>query len=571
MKSLMFTPSPGTAAPIVPLRPPEVVMRLDRLGANFQSRLSFIRILMRRIQKEAWRFDRPKFDINDQGVGVAVYRVIGPKRTYSLVAFTHDLSDDQRSDRVIAEAWDATFALIDGEAKAEDIERLAPNVPKQEAGRISSKELTLSRANRSVRLFNHVVEALAGGRQPDAEVIEQTGYLMRTTAVYGSGKFGAADHSEIVDRTEFAAPFQAEMLTVYLIRAFSIDLAEHLAARRAPDAAIKIAPALRRRLGIGNSTGLGMAPFVLNHPILINNWIMARETALARVRSLPAAAPDAAARLCDLAKRSAINASLWVSQHPLQIAKIAALRHDLELLNAHLDKDFPNGDFPWDRLYAWCEAHLTIEGQEQAVALLIDVHDGLSDDLEQAMSADEALGRPIDGAMTIGEIRRILAKNYAFALAIDWSDPDTLDRVWYVSAEKLEPRMGQRFEEDIENFEEPLAPARDAARMSADLKQWSDSETLAAFLLQSPQHRHIARRVQLSAHLPYAEIWDNTVANDLLPIDILRCKLAFFGAARFDPRSDRWVRINMFQGAPFFDELHTAAPDDWMYPSAKRA
>ena len=52
-----------------------------------------------------------------------------------------------------------------------------------------------------------------------------------------------------------------------------------------------------------------------------------------------------------------------------------------------------------------------------------------------------------------------------------------------------------------------------------------------------------------------AEIRDNVLDQTMLPIDILRCKLAFFGATRFDPRSDLWVRISLFQGQPFPDEL----------------
>ena len=44
------------------------------------------------------------------------------------------------------------------------------------------------------------------------------------------------------------------------------------------------------------------------------------------------------------------------------------------------------------------------------------------------------------------------------------------------------------------------------------------------------------------------------------PIDLLRFKLAFFGASRFDPRSDRWLRICLFQGAPFPDEMSAGAP-----------
>ena len=48
-----------------------------------------------------------------------------------------------------------------------DLTRLANNTPKQELGRFSATELVLARANKSVRAFDHVVERLADGRQPN--------------------------------------------------------------------------------------------------------------------------------------------------------------------------------------------------------------------------------------------------------------------------------------------------------------------------------------------------------------------------------------------------------------------
>lgn len=141
-------------------RSPNQVMKLDRMAAAHPTRLSFLRQLLRRAKTEGWRFDRPLWDINDKGIGRAIYRARCPERTYSLVAFAHDLPDGMRSDRVIATAWDATFALFDGDPGKEDIDRLEANVPLQEAGRITQRELSLSRANRSVRLFAHVVERL---------------------------------------------------------------------------------------------------------------------------------------------------------------------------------------------------------------------------------------------------------------------------------------------------------------------------------------------------------------------------------------------------------------------------
>jgi hypothetical protein len=546
-------------------------MRLARLGSFHQCRLSFMRTLLRRMKREGWAFDRPVFDIDAKGVGVAVYSARGPEHTYSLVCFAHDLPPEQRSDRVIAHAWDSTFTLFDGVPTSDDIERLSWNVPKQEAGRVTNREISVSRANRSVRLFKHVVDSLAEGRQPDPEQIEAVGYLMRTTAVYGSGKLGAADREAIADRPEFAAPFQPEMLSVFLTRAYTLDLVEHMARARAPETAVGIDRDLRRRFGVGNSTGLGLAPFIINHPVLFNNWIAAREEALARVRALPRAGAEEAAAFRTMLARARLNADEWRSEHSIQIQKLIMLKADLAHLEEFVDAGALDGEAPWDRLYEWGEKNLSIEGQEQLVSLMLEPYGALVDDLAEAMSADEGAAFRIDGAMTLERLREIVEDVYGFALKLDWASPDNNARAWYVSEEKLEPRLGERFEEPIEPYEQPLSPGRDAVRMHTDILAWDGDDTVAAFLLRHPEHRHIARRAQITARLPYAETRDNTISAALLPIDLLRCKLAFFGATHFDPRSDRWVRINMFQDAPFPHELAQGAADDWSYPPLPEA
>lgn len=550
------------------LRPPEEVMRLARLGSFHQCRLSFMRTLLRRIRREQWEYKRPKFEIDQKGIGVAVYEMHGPERVYSLVCFAHDLPAGQRSDRVIAHAWDATFCLYDGIPTDSDLDRLAQNVPKQEAGRISSKEISLSRANRSVRMFEYVIDCLSAGRQPDIARIEEVGYLMRTTAVYGSGKFGAADREEIAGRPEFAGPFQAEMLSVYLTRCFTVDIAEHLAKCRAPESAVRLDPELRRRLGVGNSTGLGLAPFLINHPVLFNNWITARETALARVRARPSASQDEVAEFHRLISRAKMNTAIWRSEHPVQIVKLAQLLADLEFLQNHLSVNVFQEDRPWNALYLWGRAHLSAEGVEQLVSLLLEPFGDLVDDLADTMGADENAAFLINGAMSLDELRSIATEVYGWVREIDWDLPNNVARVWYVSEEKLEPRLGERFDEPIEPFEQPLAPGRDAAAMCRDIDKWEGGLSVADFLLRHPEHRHVVRRAQITQRYPYAEIRDNTISSELLPIDLLRCKLSFFGATHFDPRSDRWVRINMFKNAPFPDEIFTLKDDDWSYPQS---
>lgn len=526
-----------------------------------------MRTLLRRFERENWTFERTAFDINETGVGVAVYAANGPAHAYSLICFSHDLPPELRSDRVIAHAWDATFTLFDGIPTPGDIERLSNNVPKQEAGRITGREITLARANRSTRLFDHVVERLAAGRQPDHDKVEVIGYLMRTTAVYGSGKFGAADREALCDRPELRGPFQSEMLTVFLIRAFVLDLVEHLAYVRSPETAVVIDPALRRRFGVGNSTGLGLAPFIVNHPVLLNNWILAREEAFCRVRSLPSAAPEAADCFRMLIKRARMSVSEWRSEHPLQKQKLALLDTDLRMLENQVAAGALASDAPWNMLYNWAEENLSVEGQEYLVSLTLEPYGELVDSLTDTMGADEAAAFPIDGAMSLDRLMEIVENVYGWALKIDWAAAENIARVWYVSEEKLEPRLGERFEEPIEPYEQPLAPGRDAAALHQCMTNWIGDPGVAALLLHHPEHRHMARRAQIAARFPYAEIRDNTISSQLLPIDLLRCKLAFFGATHFDPRSDRWVRINMFRDAPFPHEIGSVDVDDWSYPA----
>ena len=557
------------------MRPASEVMQLDRLGSSHQTRLSFMRALLRRFKRENWEFDRQVWNIDKNGVGHAVYSAQGPRHTYSLIAFAHDLPADQRSDRVIATAWDATFCMYDGVPSDDDIERLRKNVPFQEAGRISDTELSLSRANRSVRLWHHVVEKLAVGEQPDIDQVQSVGYLMRTTAVYGSGKFGAADRYLIEDRDLAGGPFRIEMLSVYLTRAFTVDLVEHMAKAKGGDQAVTIEPSIRRSFGVGNSTGLGMAPFLVNHPCLLHNWISAREQALARVRAVTKATESRQQAFSQFLQRAVINAKRWHSAHELQQVKVKLLETDLSLLQAYLNNNnILDKSTPWDLLWQWGKSELSTEGQEQLASLMVEPYGDLVDDLTRTMDADEYNTFRIDGSQSIQSLIEQLEKNYAWAINIDYSKQDNCARFWYVSEEKLEPRMGQRFEEPGSEYEQPLSTGKDAADLYQSLKNWDDvthskygnDAELAQFLLKHPEFRHTVRRVQLQARLPYAEIQGNLISSEFLPIDMLRCKLAFFGATHFDPRSDRWVRICLYQHAPFPEELSTSEADDWAYP-----
>lgn len=538
--------------PQTQLRTPGAVMRLRRMGAAFPTRLSFLRTLLRALVADNAKVARPVWQMDSGGFGHAVYTLRLGGYDYALVAVSTDLPADQRTDRVIAEAWDATYVLYDGIPDAAEIARIVATAPHQEAARFTARDLVLSRANKSVRLFDHVVGALRAGRQPNPEKLRDTGYLMRTTAVYGNGKFGIADRAAIADRPGLGGPFMAEMLTIWLIRGFTHDLAEHIGGAPLDRAA-------KRHLGIGNATGLGMAPFVVNHPLLLDAWMQVRETALARVRAVQVLEPDRIAQIYTLTARAAQHLVEWSVSDPIAADRIATLRAEWPDFAASLTSKLMTGAAPIERIVTESD-RWSIDTQELIVALLLEPFGDLIDGLTDCMATP--FSPQLDPVMDCSDLRALIQKDWDWACAINYGAPQHCARFWYVSAAKQEPRLGNRHAEPGADCEMPLDIARQVKSLAADLA--NATGPVGRFLASFPQHRAAVRRVQTLETHPYAEIRDNLIGADCLPIDILRCKLAFFGAAKFDPKSDRWTRITLAQGAPLFDELDHA--DDWWLP-----
>ena len=535
-------------------RSPSEVMRLDRLGSTFPTRLSFMRILLRRMAKENWKLSRPHFNIDAFGFGCAIYTISSSERSYSLIAFSQYLDPVERMDRVIAKAWDATFVLYDGIPSEADIKRLRREAPKQEEGRYGTKDLVLSRANKSVRLFEHVVQSLSKGKQPDRKMIAETGYLMRTTAVYANGKFGLADRTDYANRPALTAPFQAEMLTVYLIRCFTFDLVEHVARSANPIGFTPLANKFKRYLGIGNATGLGMAPFLVNHPTLIHNWFHARETALARVRAIACASEKDISQFRVILKKAIGHVAEWNVEDDVQTSRIHILRGELKkLMKWKLTPDIEN---PWDQKFQRAMKNFSLEGQEILVSILMELYPEIVDPLaEELSSAPEPM---VDPNMSISEVERLLDDYYDWAFNYDFGDKGTNRFVWYYSDEKLEPRRGEYRPSIAEIQSISVAIARDIQSLKEGLKHEDADTPIAIFLLRHPNYRNVVCRVQNIADYPYSELQGNLIGTECRPIDILRAKLAYFGASKFDPKSDLWTRITMYQGAPLPSELTEA-------------
>jgi len=547
----------------VRIRDPKVVMKLSRLGSFHQSKLSFLRSFLNEFKD--WKYSRDLFDLTDNGYGKAVYSFNKNKRTYSLVCFANQIRDEERSDRVIATKWDAAFVLHDGIPTKYDLERLLENVPKQEVGRLSYKELTLSRANKSVRIFDHVVESLSNGKQPDKKKLSKVGYLYRTTAVYGSGKFGLADRFRIKNRDEIYGPFRLEMMLVYLVRQFTFDQVNHIAKHKNSRKAVELDKEICRNLGIGNSTGLGMAPFIVNHPTLLNNWILARENALKKIREIKIVNSVDIQIFTKCLKKSLKNVTSWHTENEFQQKKIKQLIDDLNKFIIYLQNDFKSeNEYPFNEIYLWSEKNLREECVEYLISMMMEPFDDIVNPLINQMSAEEEKYFNIPADRNIAEIKNILENRYSDILKIDFSKKESNQNFWFISKNKEEPRIADRYSEKGSELEQPLAIARDISTLYDRISKQKKNLTIGNFLVENNDLRHVVRRAFIIENFPYAEIQDNTIGSNLVPIDMLRLKLSFFGAIKFDPRSDKWLRICMFQGAPLPDELNSF-DEFWVY------
>ncbi|QIE27014.1 hypothetical protein SBC1_37100 (plasmid) [Caballeronia sp. SBC1] len=559
-------PARMVAFPCEPLRSPNITNRTERLGAMHGTRLSFVRSLVRRMAHDNWRVRVTSMDLDDNGFGVCVYTIEAYGERYSQVIFSQYLDDSERTDRVIAQKWDITSALICGVPNAADIDYLRGNVPLQEAGRLRANDLVLCRANKSVRNFGYVADCLAAGRQPDPAAFERVGYLIRTTAVYGNGKFGIADYPRLVDSHAFNRGFSAQMCAVFVLRDFSMRLVEHVAARRNPRAAVKLAHSFRRYLGVGNATGLGMAPFLVRHPVQVDQWIRARETALARVLAVELVDRDAFERAMALIARAGRHVAQVYTDHPPEAARNALILDELPRLARELQISYEQkGTFRWSKLLPWADGQLSCATQEILVTVLIELYPHLVDSIECATPVDDAL--TLDPDMSVGELLGLVERDYGWVMKQPAAQRDDDHFFWYRSAEKEEPRLGVRAEEAGAELEQPLDISRQVLRLHTKLKAEEDGAgTVAEFVAECPEYRAIVRRIQTLASRAYGEIRHNLLAHDMLPIDLMRAKLSMFGASKFDPKSNLWVRVTLYQGAPTLDDLSPDMVDDWAFP-----
>jgi hypothetical protein len=517
--------------------------------------------------RERWRVECLEFDVDATARGRVRYRVHTPSGPLDFVAFSFTPKLEGRTSRIVGTDWDMTGALFDGTADEDDLEHTRRELPKLYGGRATAHTLVWCRSNRSLRLFEHVVESLAAGRQPDARRLWDVGYLMRNTGLDGNGTFGTRSFAALPDNHPLSAPLHAQMLAAYLMREFSADLAEHLARHRTPDAR-PLDPELRQCLGLGNASALGLVFFTNNHPRLVDRWLALREQALVRAlyarrgATHLAAVRDRIARTVRFHEQD--NTVYGEFEEPAVLA--ASLRRAAGLLDGLAE---PDADDALPRLWTVWNRELGPAAVESLAGILIDSVPDLTDPLVAGQRVDETLTGDPRG--TVASLLELLERDYRWALDTDLTAPGALRHVWYKSRAAEEPRRGPR-EEVPEGLDWGLNVPRSVQALAKDLRSADPCETVGVFCVRHPEHRDATARVHGLAgsalHSPHMNIADDA----FLPVRVVRfVNSAVHGLDKTADSAGRNVLGLLFHGAPTRHTLHHDHADDWALPARPAA
>ena len=266
--------------------------------------------------------------------------------------------------------------------------------------------------------------------------------------------------------------------------------------------------------------------------------------------------------------RSSIkNITSWNTESQYQLKKINLLLKDVNFFLDFIENKFSfEIEYPFNKIYLWLEKNSCEECIEYIVSIMMEPFNEITKPLIKKMSSEEEKYFNIPTNRTVEELRTIIEKKYLNILSINFAKPENFKKFWFISKNKEEPRLADRFEEQGSELEQPLAIARDIKKLYEKLTSSKSSLTIDQFLIDNSELRHVVRRAFIIEKFPYSEIQDNTISEKTVPIDMLRLKLSFFGALKFDPRSDKWLRICMFQGAPLPNELKDY-DEQWVYKS----
>src|SRR5688572_1463843 len=553
------------------MRPASVVMSLQRAGAAVPNALSFSRTAMRELVRGRWKIEKPRFELDEEGRGEVLYRLVGNGRVFHFFLVSTKLPEALKSDRNFAQSWDAMGVLCQGTWTPEREAYLRREVPKQRAGFADYDTLIYARGNRSGRLFEHVVECLAAGRQPDARLIAPVGYVLRTTAFIGNGQLGTRPLAGYEADHPFRRPYQAQFCSAFLLREYVFDLVDHLARARNPQAA-RLAPEYRRYLGLGNAAATGLVPFVLNHPHFMHQWNLTHERALAEAKCRQVlAGDDACDRFVALLHKAIRYFEESTAPDDGVFAAADAVSADLRRLAAEFAEfqacgviDDKPTSLPWIALAEWAERHVRIDAVEVLHSIVVELYPDIADATMDSFQVQERFD--VQPEMPAAGLLAQVEEQYGWALEDEYR-ADPASYFWYRSTKApRDVRRGVRGRAAEFESETTMDTVRQVQRLRHALQDTDDRASVADVVCARPDLRHIVARVQSLAGLDYAELRANWLSSAFMPFAAIRFALAFKGLEKFEAALPKSVRGTFMQGAPIAQDVAEGVDGDWPFP-----
>jgi len=522
--------------------------------------LSFSRSAVSLLRKRFGKFETLRLKLDERGRGEALYRLTLDEWVFHFFVLSQELPEDQKLDRNFAGSWDVMGAFCEGKWTAEREVHLRHQIPLQRAGRADHDTLIYARGNRSGRLFNSVVDALAAGRQPNPASLAEVGYILRTTAFIGNGHLGTKTLAAYAGGHPLSAPYHAQMCSGLLLREFVFDLVDAMAARRAPSAC-RLATPLRRFLGLGNSAATGLVPFLTSHPKLVSTWLVGDQIALAEIKRLPPNTKKVEHFSC-LIDRAILHLEQASRRDDGVFLADAAIAAELREVATRLGEHHSTWADQLDGLSAGasCEVVSVIEG------LLLEVEPEVINRYLRLEQFDESLA--IDPGTTTDDLLRTMKKGYGWAIEAA-QRPGSGRFFWYrASGAPRDLRRGLRGRVPKIEFETPMDLVPKVGEL-VDALDISPTMPLADFLVSRPELRATVARIQTLKIHPAGEMAIDFSAAEFSPFAPIRQILTLFGLDKIEAVYPKSVRGTFLQGAPLVEEIWRTPciPAEWPYCS----
>src|SRR5699024_9956622 len=454
-----------------------------------------------------------------------------------------------RTGRIIVTSWDMIGALLDGVATPEQVLATREEIPRLYEGRATPNTLVWFRSNQSLRIFREARTALAEGRQPDVKELHKVGYLMRNTGLDGNGTFGTIPFAAIPKGHPLAVSYHAQMLSAYLMRELSVDVVEELARLDAPQTAVRLDRDVKRLLGVGNGSALGLAMLFYNRPVLVNSYISAYLDALTHILNDPDSSTPAKLAVLESHLNRTIRYRSFLPTSYRFFTSNMEIVADLRRIRAKV-RAGKRGDIAVHgertvigEIHREIETKISKEALHSFNALLVELDLDYCDTIAKSyLTFDEQL--VLSPQTTLQEVRELITGPFRWALELPLNDENNRDRVWYQSRAAEEPRSGPR--EEVPHAHELIQsyPEQVRALLSAiDGVRDSSSATVGALVAERPELEYIARLVVALADKPYATAHGDPHDTDFVPVWVIRFINSFIhGLDRTEDHMGRDVR-----------------------------